>query len=285
MGNLAANPLIEQFWPTVMTRARGIDNLGACLSQARHQFEIAWGLQTWEVPQSQVCAGESFQWFVAHLLAQLPRFRTVYNEAISRYRRLHHLRSASHPAPELAEDGPWLEAPLWIWTADDPRRRRLFARQDNRDLVLSDRQAMGSPAAAFRRRQRLDRGCQAAGVARRGREDPFAGAGHDALGAAGTRRSVHPRHRRRKYDEVTDLLMERFFGIEPPGFLVLSGTLYLPIEDHRVASKATRARSGRAALAKRGLEASRRFTTGERSGGSRRRPKTASTRFGTNCAR
>ena len=33
-----------------------------------------------------------------------------------------------------------------------------------------------------------------------------------------------------KYDQLTDLLIERFFGLTPPGFMVLSATLHLPIE-------------------------------------------------------
>ena len=33
-----------------------------------------------------------------------------------------------------------------------------------------------------------------------------------------------------KYDQLTDLLIERFFGLAPPGFMVLSATLHLPIE-------------------------------------------------------
>ena len=37
-----------------------------------------------------------------------------------------------------------------------------------------------------------------------------------------------------KYDRVTDLLIERFFGLRPPGLLVLSATLHLPIERDRV---------------------------------------------------
>jgi hypothetical protein len=32
-----------------------------------------------------------------------------------------------------------------------------------------------------------------------------------------------------KYDELTDAIMRRFYGIEPPGFLVLSATLLLPL--------------------------------------------------------
>ena len=32
-----------------------------------------------------------------------------------------------------------------------------------------------------------------------------------------------------KYDEVTDALIERWLGLEPPGFIVLTATLHLPL--------------------------------------------------------
>src|SRR5205823_1622255 len=32
-----------------------------------------------------------------------------------------------------------------------------------------------------------------------------------------------------KYDELTDEIIRRFYGIEPPGYLVLSATLLLPL--------------------------------------------------------
>ena len=137
---LVADPLIARYWPLVRARAEQTDNLGACLAQARHQLEgLAWGLETLEVPQSRVCASEAFQWLVAHLLARLPRFHAVHNEAVREYRRRYHVRSTSHPVPELAQDGPWLEAPLWVWTAGEPHRRRLFARPAGGEVALSDR--------------------------------------------------------------------------------------------------------------------------------------------------
>jgi hypothetical protein len=37
-----------------------------------------------------------------------------------------------------------------------------------------------------------------------------------------------------KYDRLTDAIIERFFGIEPPDFMVVSGTLHLPIARHAV---------------------------------------------------
>ena len=185
------------------------------------------------VPQSLVCAGDAFQWFAAHLLAQLPRFRRVYNEAVREYRRRHRIRSTAHPAPELAEDGPWLEAPLWVWTAANPRRRRLFAQFDHNEILLSDRHSWqarlpigpdGDAAAAVAKLLELQQDgvkirCRALITtlwARLVLGDLFI---HGIGGA--------------KYDEVTDLLIERFFGIQPPGLMVLSGTLHLPIERHR----------------------------------------------------
>jgi len=229
IGVLVPNPLSDAYWPLVLRRADATDNLGACLAQARHQLEGFWGLETLEIPQSRVCAAESFCSFAAHLLAELPRFRDVYNEAVGEYRRVYRVRSTAHPVPDLAADGPWLEAPLWVWTAENPRRRRLFACRRGKEIALSDRDAWeialplpadGDASAAVDRLLELPR----QGVKIRSRAlittlwarlmlgDLFV---HGIGGA--------------RYDQVTDLLMERFFGLRPPGFMVLSATLHLPV--------------------------------------------------------
>jgi hypothetical protein len=227
---LVTDPLIRQYWPMVAARAKHTDNLGACIAQARHQLEGEWGLQTLEVPQSAVCAGEAFQWFIAHLLADLPRFRGVYNEAIRRYRREHRIRSTAHPAPELTEDGDWLETPFWVWTADRPQRQRLFARRDGRETVLADRESWearlplhsdGDGAAAVTKLLEL----QGSGVRIRSRALVTTLWARVALGDL----FIHGIGGA-KYDEVTDRIIERFFGFEPPGLMVVSGTLFLPVE-------------------------------------------------------
>jgi hypothetical protein len=174
--------------------------------------------------------GEAFQWFVAHLLARLPEFRTAYNESLREYRRFHHLRSLSHPAPDLAEDGPWLEAPLWVWTAENPRRRRLFAKMAPGEILLSDRlswearlplSSEGNASRAVERLMELQHGnvrirpraLMTTLWARLALGDLFI---HGIGGA--------------KYDCVTDRLIERFFGVAAPRFMVVSATLHLPIE-------------------------------------------------------
>ncbi len=228
---LVADPLIEKFWPLAQQRMQQTENLGACLAQARHRLEGDWGLQTLEVPQSRICETEPFCWFMAHLLGQLPRLWETYNEAVRQYRRAHRIRSKAHPVPELTSDGPWLEAPLWVFSADNPRRRPLFVRQRCNRIVLSDRGALeielplsgdGDAAKAVDRLMNLRRRGDYIKIrsralittlwARLVLGDLFV---HGIGGA--------------KYDEVTDTLIERFFGLRPPGFLVLSATLHLPV--------------------------------------------------------
>ena len=226
---LVPEPIVRRWWPSVVARSAEIDNLGTCLAQARHQLEGQFGLNTLEIPQSHVCRMHSFAHYTAYLLAELPRLVEVYNGAVREYRRLHHIRSTAHPFPDLAVDGPWHEAPYWVWSQDDPRRRRLFVRRERDQLLLSDRERIeislpsspdGDLRAAAERLVELtagpvrirSRALVTTLFARLFLGDLFL---HGIGGA--------------KYDQVTDALIERFFGLRPPGYLVVSATLHLPI--------------------------------------------------------
>jgi len=227
---LVPDPLIERFWPMVLERTRHVDRLGYCLAQARHQLEGQWGLQTLELPQSAVCGSEPFHWFLVHLIANLDRFRECYNRAVQEYRRANHIRNAAHPVPDLAAEGPWLEAPLWLWTAERPQRRRVFVCRRGREILVSDRAgqelrlpltvdgdatgAVGRLIAWSRQGVRIrSRALITTLWARLALCDLFM---HGIGGA--------------KYDQVTDRLIETFFDTTPPGIMVLSATLYLPIQ-------------------------------------------------------
>lgn len=226
---LVSDPLLASYWPKVVARSRETDNLGACLSQARHQIEGEWGSQTLELPQTSVCHFASFHWFVAHLLAHLPRFAEVYNEAVMAYRRQHGIRSVNHPVPALANDDGWLEAPFWLTCEKQAARRHLFVRRRGDELLLSDRQrievavplaeerdasgtveALGELAAGGIQIQ--TRALTTTLFARLFLGDLFV---HGIGGG--------------KYDQLTDELVRRFFALEPPPFMVLSATLYLPV--------------------------------------------------------
>ena len=186
-----------------------------------------------EVPLSAVCETEGFLWFASHLLAHLPRFQQVHNDALARYRAVYGIRSKNHPVPALARQGEWLEAPFWAWRAGEPRRRPLFARQLARTMELRiggdqeplleiplgpDREAccaverlLTLPDQGVRLRTRA---LTTTMFARRLLGDLFL---HGIGGA--------------KYDELGDEISDRFFGTEAPGYLTLSMTLWLGLDD------------------------------------------------------
>jgi len=221
------DPLVEDYWPLAVARAEETGNLGLGLAQARHLLEDRWGLETLEVPQSVICGMESFRWLLAHLLANLPRLIEVYNDVVHEYRRRHGIRGQAHPVPDLSTDGGWLEAPFWVWTANDPRRRALLARYDNDRIELGDGSGLrlalpltpeGNAADAVDRLGEL----AARGVKIRSRALTTTLWARLALGDL----FIHGIGGA-KYDELTDTLIERFFDLKPPRFMVASATLHV----------------------------------------------------------
>lgn len=227
---LVKNPLLEKYWPTVLERSRATGLLGASLAQARHLLECSWGNSTWEVPQSAVCDQPAFMHFAAHIMARLPQFLPIYNAAVGEYRRMNRIRNHAHPVPDLAVEGDWLESPFWIWSAENPRRRRLFVRASGKETWITDRKNMNvklslSPEMDAGRAVEQLSELRRSGVKIRSRAlittlwarlvlgDFFI---HGIGGG--------------NYDHVTDTIIERFFACPPPQFMVLSATLFLPIE-------------------------------------------------------
>jgi hypothetical protein len=226
---LVAGPLVEQMWPLVIERNPKQNNLGLRMAQGRHAYEESWHNETLELPQSAVCQLPEFAWFAAHVLAHLPRFWATYNDALATYRRAHHLRNRAQPVPDLAEVDGWLEAPFWIWSAADPQRRPLFARQSGDEITLTDRHAhsielsLSADGDAARAVEQLlslaDRGIKIRTraltttlFARLLLSDLFL---HGIGGA--------------KYEQVTDQIGRQFFGFDLPRFATVSATLRLPI--------------------------------------------------------
>lgn len=232
-------PLIDELWPLACERAQHNFRLGECLAQARHQLEGRWGLESLELPHSQACRLPAYRRTTAWLLAEAPRLREAYNASLAEYRRVHRLRSAAHPAPDLTRDGDWIEAPFWVWQATAPRRRRLFARLCGARLELGDREGL-----EFRLPLSKDDGPRVAA------EAGFAGEALEALEREGVK--IRPRALLTtllarlllgdlfvhgiggaKYDQVTDALMTRFLGVRPPAFVTATATVRLPIERDR----------------------------------------------------
>ena len=233
MGALASyTPIVQELWPLAEEaagRQGDATNLGRTLAEARHRYERRLGLRTLEVPLSLICQRRSFRWFAAHLLAELPRLHAIYNSALAEYRRANRVRSRSHPVPDLAMQDDWHEAPFWVWTRSDPRRRRLFVRSTKGMMQLSDFGSVQSvlPLSGSDLEAAVEQlaAMETNGICVRPRalvttmyarfvlSDLFI---HGIGGA--------------KYDELTDEIIRPFFGCEPPAYITATATVRLPIE-------------------------------------------------------
>lgn len=233
------DPIIDDYWPRALRQSGPGVPLCLRLALARHELESSWGLCNLEIPISQVCQTEAFLWFACHLLAHLPRFQEIHNRALREYRTQYGIRSKNHPVAALGTQGDWREAPFWVWRRGQPRRRPLLARQNGKALLLriagEDEPLAELPLAPDReaccaverlmdlasRSVRLrTRALTTTMFARYLLGDLFI---HGIGGA--------------KYDELGDAVARGFFGIEPPGFLTLSMTLWPGIPDRPATSR------------------------------------------------
>ena len=229
MGNAVDGPVLDEFWPRVLSRRAETGLLGLRFSLARRELEADWGTSNFEVPLGTVCQTEGFYWFVCHLLAWLPEYLQVHNDALTEYRMVHGIRSRNHPVAALVKQGEWLEAPFWIWRRGNPRRRGLLARLRGRDIELriagEDEILVELPLARDREAccavDRL-RDLAARSIRLRTRALTTTLFSRFLLGDL----FIHGIGGS-KYDELGDEIARRFFGIEPPAFLTVSLTLWL----------------------------------------------------------
>jgi hypothetical protein len=218
-------PLACPAWPQVSREIKAGVPFVEASSRLRRSLERRWGATNFELPVSRLSATDAFARFVWSILDGLPAFVDAYNGAIRDYRAANKLRSKNHPAPDLERAGNALEAPFWVWRADSPRRAKLFvARVENGFELRASGKAIAEVPSAIDAFLKHWRHLADAGWKIRPRAltltlfvrlclaDGFI---HGIGGG--------------KYDEVTDEIIRRAFGIEPPSYAVVSATLRLPI--------------------------------------------------------
>lgn len=230
LAGVGGEPLLHDFWPRVLRALEPARNrLGDAFVSARHEVEVAWGVNNWELPLSRLCATPSFARFMGMLIERPAEFQHHHNVALAEFRRRHRLRSQVHPAPDLVErDGTW-ELPLWSWQTEDAVRRRLFARpatgQTEIGFWAEGWQPLPVPwpsAAAGQPGALAELGRAGWQVRSRALTTTlfarlFLGQGFiHGLGGG-------------LYDEATDAIMTGFFQVTPPPYLSLTATLHLRV--------------------------------------------------------
>ncbi|TWT54724.1 hypothetical protein Pla22_23760 [Rubripirellula amarantea] len=233
MGQTSAEfgePCVRQLWRHALEAIGRCGVAGCALAQARHGLEGEIGLQTLELPLSVLCRGAAFAEFALAILTQLPKFHDDYNQCTDAYRRAHGIRSSAHPVPNLSREGDWWEAPMWIFGNDDPQRKAAWVKMEGETLVLSDTIEPDDRARVIRIDTRMrklaaeqlanlvnpdfkirPRALVTTMYARLVLSDLFM---HGIGGG--------------KYDQLGDQIIERFFEVKPPQFMVISATVNLP---------------------------------------------------------
>jgi hypothetical protein len=185
---------------------------------ARRLYEAPAATTYGEVFITEQASTPSFTRFAGRLVCDAERFATIFNEEVRAYRARWRLRSAAHPFPELSVEGGTIETPVWALVGGT-RRRVAFERANGRIHL----EGAGT----------IEAGSDEASVAR-------------ALGESGLRvvpRAVALTMFERlcvadlfvhgvggsRYEAITDRVIERWLGITPPPFAVVSLTMRLPV--------------------------------------------------------
>jgi hypothetical protein len=200
-------------------------NLSELLTFARRRYEAPTGTDYLELPITDLIRGRSFADFVADMALGARRFSEVYNDELGKYRSLNNTRSTAQPFPNLEIGETRVELPLWA--IEDGRRQTVYAQE--------------SPTGV-----RLLRG-----------ERPIVDLPRDGIAAASLLQETHAQIAPKavaltlfvrvfccdlfihgvgggRYDVVTNGVCRRFYGVEPPSFVVASLTMYLPLGAHNV---------------------------------------------------
>jgi len=231
---LVPDAILRRFWPLVVDRAKESHRLGLAIAQARHIVEERFGLETLELPVGELVKLPTVMVFTGWLLAHCHALHESYNAALASHRRARKVRGRGRPMPDLAvrhdSAGEWIEVPWWLWSKEDPRRRRVYASVSPGALALSDMETVRvelpiapdtSPSKWIDALSRMEehgirlrpRALVTTLIARLLFADVFV---HGIGGAA--------------YDTLTDDIVRRLVGSDPPRHAVVSGTLRLPLE-------------------------------------------------------
>ena len=205
-------------------------DMAGLLTAARRAVEEDFGIENLEAPVSWMCDTDGFYHFLLHILYEAERFVKIYNEKLAEYRRIHKIRSKANPLPDLKVLRDSIEIPFWVWKAGG-QRAKCYVMNEGDDIKITDGAKVlvilkkGDVNSNITRLKTL----MEAGIKIRPRAITttmfsrlfFSDVFIHGIGGA-------------KYDTITDEIIKEFFGINTPGFITISATLFLPLDTYDV---------------------------------------------------
>jgi hypothetical protein len=208
----------ERFRADLEAAAPVARNLAELVTLARRRYESAAGTDYLELPITTIARSRAFASFVAHIALDARRFAGAYNLALAEYRRRTGTRSAAQPFPDLAIEADAVELPLWVVGAT---RHTVWVSTSGEPALVADGRVLcelgADPATAAETLVASSVALAPKALAltlftRMFVADLF------IHGVGGGR-----------YDQVTDDVVNRYFGVDAPSFMVASATMLLPL--------------------------------------------------------
>ena len=206
------------------SRARA-GNLAEMLTTTRRLYEEPANSRYLELPTTSLARTDAFATFAIDLALGEDRFLSAYNAALADYRAVNRIRSQAQPFPDLVCEGGRFELPLWVIA--DGRRETLWARRVDGGIEFWNASEVllrvdADPAEAIEALRDAPfivapKALALTLFARGFASDVFI----HGVGGGG-------------YDRVTDDVFRRYYGVEPPAFVVASITMYLALGAHVV---------------------------------------------------
>jgi hypothetical protein len=220
-------PCIDPFFDSLGKAAIESTSLSQALTVAVHQVDRSLGLRYRALTMSDLWLSEPYLCYVHHLLRSADDFAATYNRALAAYRASHGLKTSVRPMPDLRVSSQFFEIPFWLDDLAGQSRDRAKLeisgghyqlRLGNGAVFEIDGKRTGWQAAAeladWCRQHQVRLAPRALTMTlffRLCLADQF------VHGIGGGR-----------YDQVTDDVIQRHFGFEPPKFAVTTATLYFP---------------------------------------------------------
>lgn len=206
---------------------KGCIDMVGLLTSARCALEEGFPIDNLEVPVSWICNTEGFYHFLLHIVYEADRFAAIYNEKLAEYRSIHKIRSKANPLPDLKIASNLVELPFWIWKAGMQRGKCYMTKEGDSIKVTNGEDVLvvlEKNEGIEKNRARLKtlneshikirpRAITTTMFSRLFFSDIFI---HGIGGA--------------KYDTITDEIIREFFRVDPPAFITISATLFLPLD-------------------------------------------------------
>jgi hypothetical protein len=219
--------MLRDFYGSMRRLSLEQPQLSNALTNATHELDWQLGLRHHALVTSPLWASEPYLVFVHHLLARARQLAIDYNGSLEDYRALHKIRTKMRPMPDVAVFDLSVEVPFWLDDLATGTRTRpsVFPVDGGWILELNS-------GAEFLFREDADGWDAAARLAQWLRENQVRLSPRALMLTLFLRLAVADQFIHgiggARYDQVTDRLIARHFGMTPPSFSVTTATMYFP---------------------------------------------------------